>query len=140
MANAPKSLGGDLTNLDNLGKQLLSNEEVIAVDRPGQPARQILGGGTPVWGSAIADGTYYVALFNLNAFPLLSSCRGALWALQMRRTSATCGITWTFHAPVMSSVRLSLATARACCSSRAEGTLSGRHRPFRRVTRRNQRR
>ena len=69
MANAPIYLGGDLTNLDNLGKQLLSNEEVIAVDRSGQPARQILGGGTPVWGSALADGTYYVALFNLNAFP-----------------------------------------------------------------------
>jgi alpha-galactosidase len=69
MANAPIYLGGDLTNLDNFGKQLLSNDEMIAVDQSGHPAHQILGGDTPVWASAVADGTYYVALFNLNAFP-----------------------------------------------------------------------
>lgn len=69
MANAPMYLGGDLTNLDNFGKQLLSNDEVLAVDQSGHPARQVLGGDTPVWASALDDGTYYVALFNLNAFP-----------------------------------------------------------------------
>jgi len=69
MANAPIYLGGDLTNLDNFGKQLLSNDEMIAVDQSGHPAHQILGGDTPVWASAVADGTHYVALFNLNAFP-----------------------------------------------------------------------
>jgi hypothetical protein len=68
MANAPIYLGGDLSNLDSLAKQLLSNDEVIAVDQSGHPARQILGGDTPVWASAPGDGTYYVAFFNLNAF------------------------------------------------------------------------
>lgn len=69
MANAPLYLGGDLTNLDNFGKRLLSNDEVIAVDQSGHPSHQILGGDTPVWASSLDDGTYYVALFNLNAFP-----------------------------------------------------------------------
>ena len=68
MANAPIYLGGDLTNLDNFGKQLLSNDEVLAIDQSGHPSQQILGGDTPVWASALGDGTYYVALFNLNAF------------------------------------------------------------------------
>lgn len=68
MANAPIYLGGDLTNLDDFAKQLLSNDEVIAVDQSGRPARQILGGDTPVWASALDDGKYYVAFFNLNAF------------------------------------------------------------------------
>ena len=69
IANAPIYLGGDLTALDAVGKQLLSNDEVIAVDQSGHPGQQISGGDTPVWASALGDGTYYVALFNLNAFP-----------------------------------------------------------------------
>lgn len=69
IANAPMYLGGDLTALDDVGKQLLSNDEVIAVDQSGHPGQQIVGGDTPVWASALGDGTYYVALFNLNAFP-----------------------------------------------------------------------
>jgi len=69
IANAPMYLGGDLTALDDIGKQLLSNDEVIAVNQSGHPGQQILGGDTPVWASALGDGTYYVALFNLNAFP-----------------------------------------------------------------------
>jgi hypothetical protein len=48
---------------------LLSNDEVIAVDQSGHPGQQIVGGDTPVWASALGDGTYHVALFNLNAFP-----------------------------------------------------------------------
>ena len=69
IANAPMYLGGDLTALDDVGKQLLSNDEVIAVDQSGHPGQQIVGGDTPVWASALGEGTYYVALFNLNAFP-----------------------------------------------------------------------
>lgn len=69
MANAPLYLGGDLTALDDFGKFLLSNDEVLAIDQSGHPAKQILGGDTPIWVSALGDGTYYVALFNLNAFP-----------------------------------------------------------------------
>ncbi len=69
MANAPMFLGGDLTTLDSTGKQLLTNDEVIAVDQSGHPAKQVAGGNTPVWAADSGDGSYYVALFNLNAFP-----------------------------------------------------------------------
>ena len=69
MANAPMYLGGDLTTLDAFGKQLLTNDEVIAIDQSGHPAKQALGGDTPVWISDLGDGSYYVAVFNLNAFP-----------------------------------------------------------------------
>jgi len=69
MANAPMYLGGDLTKLTSYRKQLLFNDEVLAVDQSGHPAKQINGGYTPVWVSDLGNGTYYVALFNLNAFP-----------------------------------------------------------------------
>ena len=69
MANAPLTIGGDLTKLTNFGKSLLTNDEVLAVDQSGHPARQMNGGFTPVWVSDLGDGSYYVALFNLNAFP-----------------------------------------------------------------------
>jgi hypothetical protein len=68
MANAPLSLGGDLTKLTSFGKELLSNDEVLAVDQSGHPAKQVTGGFTPVWVSNLGNGSYYVALFNLNAF------------------------------------------------------------------------
>ena len=69
MANAPLYLGGDLTKLTSYGKKLLFNDEVLAVDQSGHPAKQVNGGYTPVWVSDLGNGTYYVALFNLNAFP-----------------------------------------------------------------------
>jgi len=69
MANAPMYLGGDLTAFDNVGVQLLSNDEVLAVDQSGSPANQIAGGMTPIWAGTAGDGSFYVALFNLNAFP-----------------------------------------------------------------------
>jgi len=69
MANAPLSLGGDLTKLTSYGKKLLFNDEVIAVDQSGHPAKQVTGGFTPVWVSNLGNGSYYVAIFNLNAFP-----------------------------------------------------------------------
>jgi len=69
MANAPLSLGGDLTRLTSFGKQALSNDEVLAVDQSGHPAKQINGGFTPVWASNLGNGAYDIALFNLNALP-----------------------------------------------------------------------
>src|ERR1035437_563811 len=69
MANAPMYLGGDLTALTDVGKQLFSNDGVIAVDQSGHPAKQVIGGDRPVWVSNLRNGNYYVALFNLNAFP-----------------------------------------------------------------------
>jgi alpha-galactosidase len=69
LANAPLSLGGDLTQLTPFGLKLLTNDEVLAVQRSGHPARQVNGGFTPVWVSDLGDGSYYVGIFNLNAFP-----------------------------------------------------------------------
>ncbi len=68
VANAPLTLGADLTALTDSGKKLLTNDEVIAVDQSGHPAKQAVGGDRPVWVSDLGNGTYYVALFNLNAF------------------------------------------------------------------------
>jgi hypothetical protein len=69
MSNAPLYLGGDLTKLDAAGKRMLSNDEVIALDRSGHPATQIRGDDTPVWMMKLDDGTVYVALFNMDAIP-----------------------------------------------------------------------
>jgi alpha-galactosidase len=69
MANAPLTIGGDLTKLTSYGKQLLFNDEVLDVDQSGHPATQVTGGYTPVWVSNLGNGNYYVAIFNLNAFP-----------------------------------------------------------------------
>lgn len=69
MANAPIYLGGDLTTLDSFGTQLLTNDEMLAVDQNGHPAQQILGGSTPVWASQVGPNTYDISVSNLNAFP-----------------------------------------------------------------------
>jgi alpha-galactosidase len=69
MANAPMYLGGDLTRIDDFGKRLMTNDEVLAVDQSGKPATQVLGGDHQVWVSDLGHGDYYVALFNMNATP-----------------------------------------------------------------------
>ena len=88
MGNAPLTIGGDLTRLNTFGKTLLTNDEVLAVDQSGHPAKQINGGFTPVWVSNLGDGSYYVALFNLNAFPTTVSLNwndiGVLGAVSVR--------------------------------------------------------
>jgi hypothetical protein len=68
LANAPLSLGGDLTKLTSFGLKLLTNDEVLGVQQSGHPAKQVTGGFTPVWVSDLGDGSYYVGIFNLNAF------------------------------------------------------------------------
>lgn len=67
MANAPLYLGGDLTRMDDAGKALVTNDEVIAVDQSGHPAIQAMGGDLPVWVSDLGNGRYHVAVFNMNA-------------------------------------------------------------------------
>jgi hypothetical protein len=59
-------LGGDLTKLDNFAKSAFTNDEVLAVDQSGLPAVQVTGGPQPVWMSKQADGSIYVAVYNLN--------------------------------------------------------------------------
>lgn len=69
MANAPLYLGGDLTKLDPEGLRLATNDEVLAVDQSGHPARQLLGGDHPVWMADLGNGRAYVAVFNMQAAP-----------------------------------------------------------------------
>ena len=67
LANAPIILGGDITNIDAFGKQLLTNDEVLAVDQTAKPAKQVLDGDLEVWVSNLGRGDYYVGIFNMNA-------------------------------------------------------------------------
>ncbi len=67
LSNAPITLGGDLRNMDAFGKQLLTNDEVLAVDKTGRPAKQALDGDLEVWVSNLGHGDFYVGIFNMNA-------------------------------------------------------------------------
>jgi hypothetical protein len=69
MANSPLYLGGDLTQLDGFAKSAFTNDELLAVDQSGHPGIQKTGGFHPVWIADAGDGDYYVALYNLTAFP-----------------------------------------------------------------------
>jgi hypothetical protein len=63
---APLVLGTDLTNLDGGDLSLLTNDEVIAVDQRGHPARPVdRNNQQQVWSAPNGDGSYTVALFNL---------------------------------------------------------------------------
>ena len=85
MVNAPIYLGGDLTRLDPFGKSLVSNDEVLAIDRSGKPARQVLGGDMPVWVSDQGNGDFYVALFNMHATAMVSRLPWTLLGLRQAR-------------------------------------------------------
>ncbi|HEX3788020.1 MAG TPA: fibronectin type III domain-containing protein [Pseudonocardiaceae bacterium] len=66
--NAPLYSGDDLTKLDSYGLSLLTNDEVIAVDQAGHPAKPVSQStDQQVWYARNADGSYTVALFNLGA-------------------------------------------------------------------------
>jgi hypothetical protein len=65
---APLYTGDDLTKLDDYGINLLTNDEVIAVDQQGRPARPVSqSGNQQVWYTQNDDGSYTVALFNLGS-------------------------------------------------------------------------
>lgn len=58
--------GDDLTNLDAYGLELLTNDEVIAVNQAGRPAHPVsTSTNQQVWYANNGDGTYTVALYNL---------------------------------------------------------------------------
>jgi len=68
MSSAPLYVGDDLTHLDDYGLQLLTNDEVIAVDQAGRPAHPVsTATSEQVWYANNGDGTYTVALFNLGS-------------------------------------------------------------------------
>jgi hypothetical protein len=75
---APLLLGTDLRHLDPADLPLITNREVIAVDRAGRPAHP-LSQATPqqVWVSRQRDGSFVVALFNLASTP---ATVGTTWA------------------------------------------------------------
>ncbi|MBJ6360758.1 X2-like carbohydrate binding domain-containing protein [Paenibacillus sp. GCM10012307] len=61
-------IGDDISNLDDLGLELLTNPEVIAVNQAGMPARPVsMATDQQVWYSNNGDGTFNVALFNLSS-------------------------------------------------------------------------
>ncbi|MEV6791881.1 carbohydrate-binding protein [Streptomyces sp. NPDC051320] len=68
---SPLFTGDDLTQLDAYGVSLLTDREVIAVDRNDSPvARPVTPmGDQQVWGTKNSDGSYTVALFNLGDAP-----------------------------------------------------------------------
>jgi hypothetical protein len=67
---APLYSGDDLTKLDGYGLSLLTNDEVIALDQAGIPAKPVnQSTGQQVWSTRNADGSYTVALFNMSNAP-----------------------------------------------------------------------
>ncbi|QKW22346.1 alpha-galactosidase [Kitasatospora sp. NA04385] len=63
---APLLLGTDLTRMDPTDLALLTNDEVLAVDRAGRPAHPVRqGAAQQTWWAYNEDGTYTVGLFNL---------------------------------------------------------------------------
>jgi hypothetical protein len=63
---SPLYAGDDLTKLDDYGVQLLTNDEVIAVQQAGHPASLLRWGDAQVWSARQDDGSVTVALFNLS--------------------------------------------------------------------------
>jgi alpha-galactosidase len=63
---SPLYTGDDLTQLDSYGLQLLTNAEVIAVDQAGHLAHPVRFGPQQVWAIQNPDGSFIVALFNLD--------------------------------------------------------------------------
>jgi hypothetical protein len=67
---APLYIGDDLTQLDDYGVKLLTNDEVIALNQAGVPAKPVSQTtDQQVWYNRNTDGSYTVALFNLAATP-----------------------------------------------------------------------
>ena len=67
IACSPLDAGDDLLRLDPAGLALLINDELIAINQAGIPARPILNDRhrpVPVWTSRQDDGSHVVALFN----------------------------------------------------------------------------
>jgi alpha-galactosidase len=69
MLSAPLLIGCDMTKLDDLTREILTNDEVIAIDQDplGKPAGKIAtypNDGGEVWARPLADGSSAVGLFN----------------------------------------------------------------------------
>lgn len=70
IVGSPLYIGDDLTKLDDYGMKLLTNKEVIGINQAGRVARPLSQAtNQQVWFSRQADGSYVVALFNLDDVP-----------------------------------------------------------------------
>jgi len=66
MNAGPLYLGTDMTDIDDLGLKLMTNEDAIAINQGGHPARPIdTSKPQQVWYSSNDDGSFNVALYNL---------------------------------------------------------------------------
>lgn len=67
MARSPLMMGGNLLELDDWTRSLLTNDEVIAVDQHSKENRQALrDGNLVIWTARPENGSgYYVAVFNI---------------------------------------------------------------------------
>ncbi|MGQ4511361.1 fibronectin type III domain-containing protein [Streptomyces sp. DW26H14] len=73
---APLYIGDDLTQLDSYGEKLLTNDDVIAIDQAGRPAKPVSQSSEQqTWYARNADGSYTVALFNLGSSPARATAR-----------------------------------------------------------------
>ncbi|MFJ4918910.1 hypothetical protein [Streptomyces sp. NPDC088725] len=67
---SPLYIGDDLTKIDSYGMSLLTNDEAIAINQAGRPAKPVSQSAEQqTWYARNADGSYTVALFNLAATP-----------------------------------------------------------------------
>ena len=72
LLSAPLLIGCDLTKLDDFTKNLLTNDEVLAVDQDplGKQAKRVAKqGGIEVWAKPLADGSTAVGVFNRGLVP-----------------------------------------------------------------------
>ncbi|MFJ8961684.1 alpha-galactosidase D [Lentzea sp. NPDC102401] len=70
ISSSPLYIGDDLTKIDDYGYKLLTNDEVIAINQAGVPARPVdQFSDQQVWYARNRDGSYTVALFNLGSKP-----------------------------------------------------------------------
>ena len=79
ISSAQLYTGNDLTNLDEFGIELLTNDEAIAVNQAGKPAHPVsLATEQQVWYANNGDGTYTVGLFNLGSSNATVTSIGAI--------------------------------------------------------------
>jgi alpha-galactosidase len=71
LQSSPLLIGCDMSQLDKFTLDLLTNDEVLAVDQDplGKPAgRRVKNGMTEIWARPLWDGTMAVGMFNLDRF------------------------------------------------------------------------
>jgi hypothetical protein len=67
MASAPLYVGGDLYFLDDSAVKILTNPEVIAVDKSGTYPTRVTSGDLQVWKKRLPDGRWAVGVYNLGS-------------------------------------------------------------------------